>query len=117
MSPTTIFAPVSTPANAIADLSVLVLAVTASIFIVVGGLLVFTLVKFRRRQDDVTEPVQVYGSNQVELAWTVVPTLVVVVLFLATARVITRVQSCDRPAAPMQVVSIGHQFWRESRYL
>src|SRR5207244_3494706 len=76
---------------------------------------VYTLVKFRRRQDDVTEPAQVYGSNQVELAWTVIPTLVVVVLFLATARVITRVQTADRPDA-IHVVAIGHQFWWEYRY-
>jgi cytochrome c oxidase subunit 2 len=116
MSPTSIFAPVSTPAHAIADLSVLVLAVTAAIFIVVCGLLVYTLVKFRRTQDSAGEPPQVYGSNQVELAWTVVPTLIVVVLFLATGRVITRVQRADRPDAAIQVVAIGHQFWWEYRY-
>jgi cytochrome c oxidase subunit 2 len=116
MSPTNIFAPVSTPAHAIADLSVLVLAVTAAIFIVVCGLLVYALVTFRRRPDDLREPAQVYGSNQVELAWTVVPALIVVVLFLATARVITSVQRADRPDGAVQVVAIGHQFWWEYRY-
>jgi cytochrome c oxidase subunit 2 len=90
--------------------------VTAAIFIVVCGVLVYTLVKFRRMQDGATEPAQVYGSNQVELAWTVVPTLIVVVLFLATARVITRVQRPDRPDGAIQVVAIGHQFWWEYRY-
>jgi len=116
MSPTSIFAPVSTPANEIADLSVLVLAVTAAIFIVVSGLLTYALVKFRRRRDDASEPPQVYGSTQVELAWTVVPTLIVVVLFLASARVITRVQRADRPEGTIEVVAIGHQFWWEYRY-
>jgi cytochrome c oxidase subunit 2 len=58
----------------------------------------------------------VYGSNQVELAWTVVPMLIVVVLFLATARVITRVQNAGRPDGAIQVVAIGHQFWWEYRY-
>src|SRR5713101_5621964 len=42
-----------------------------------------------------SEPAQVYGSNQVELAWTVIPILIVVVLFLASARVITFVQSAQ----------------------
>ena len=116
MSPTSIFAPVSTPANEIADLSVLVLAVTAAIFIVVSGLLIYALVKFRRRRDDASEPPQVYGSSQVELAWTVVPMLIVVVLFLASARVITRVQGAERPDGAIQVVAIGHQFWWEYRY-
>jgi cytochrome c oxidase subunit II len=116
MSPTTIFAPVSTPANAIAGLSFLVVGVTGVIFVVVCGLLVYTLARFRRTHDDLREPAQVYGSHQVELAWTVVPMLIVVVLFMATARVITRVQEASRPTDTIQVVAIGHQFWWEYQY-
>jgi cytochrome c oxidase subunit 2 len=116
MSPTSIFAPASTPAGAIAELSTLVLGVTGAIFAVVCGLLVYVLVRFRRTRDDGPEPAQVYGSNQVEIAWTVVPMLILVVLFLATARVITRVQNAGRPDDAVQVVAIGHQFWWEYRY-
>ena len=116
MSPTNIFAPASTPAEAIAGLSMLVLGTTGAIFAVVCGLLVYALVRFRRTRDDGPEPPQVYGSNQVELAWTVVPMLIVVVLFLATARVITRVQRAGRPDGAIQVVAVGHQFWWEYRY-
>jgi cytochrome c oxidase subunit II len=116
MSPTSIFAPASTPADAIAGLSVLVLGVTGAIFMVVAGLLVYTLVRFRRTRDDGPEPAQVYGSNQVELAWTVVPMLIVVVLFLATARVITSVERAGRPDEAIEVVAVGHQFWWEYRY-
>jgi cytochrome c oxidase subunit 2 len=116
MSPTSIFAPASTPANAIAGLSVLVLWVTGAIFVLVCGLLVYALIRFRRTHDQTREPAQVYGSNQVELAWTVVPMLIVVVLFLATARVITRVQEAGRPDDAVQVVAVGHQFWWEYRY-
>jgi cytochrome c oxidase subunit 2 len=116
MSPTTIFAPVSTPANEIAGLVVLVISMTGAIFAIVGCLLVYTIVRFRGTHDDTREPAQVYGSNQVELAWTVIPMLIVVVLFLATARVITRVQEAGRPDETLQVVAIGHQFWWEYRY-
>jgi cytochrome c oxidase subunit 2 len=116
MSPTSIFAPASTPAEAIAGLSVLVLGMTGAIFVLVCGLLVYALVRFRGTRDDGPEPAQVYGSNQVELAWTVVPMLIVVVLFLATARVITRVQNVGRPDGAMDVVAVGHQFWWEFRY-
>src|SRR6202140_47280 len=116
MSPTSIFAPASTPSEAIAGLAVLVLGVTGAIFTFVCGLLVYTLVRFRRTQDDGREPAQVYGSNQVELAWTVVSTLIVVALFLASARVITRVQRAGRPDDAIQVVAVGHQFWWEYRY-
>src|ERR1700751_4572348 len=93
LSPTNIFAPASTPANTIFGLSIFVLAVTATIFVVVFSLLAYAVVRFRKTaDDDGREPPQVYGSNQVELAWTVIPVLIVVALFMATARVIGSVQ-------------------------
>jgi cytochrome c oxidase subunit II len=117
MSPTNIFAPVSTPAKSIFGLSIFVLAVTAAIFVVVFALLVYTVVKFRKKAtDDGREPPQVYGSNQVEIAWTVVPVLIVVSLFMATARVIASVQKAVPDSNAIQVVAIGHQFWWEYRY-
>ena len=117
MSPTNIFAPVSTPAKSIFDLSLFVLAITAVIFVVVFTLLIYSIVKFRATSGDAgREPPQVYGSNQIELAWTVVPVLVVVVLFLATARVIHAVQDAPKPATAVEVTAIGHQFWWEFRY-
>jgi cytochrome c oxidase subunit 2 len=117
MSPTSIFAPASSPAAAISGLSTLVLAVTAVIFVCVSALLVYAIVAFKRRpSDDDTEPAQVYGSNQVEIAWTVIPILIVVALFLASARVITSMQNADRPESTVDVIAIGHQFWWEYRY-
>ncbi len=117
LSPTNIFAPVSTPANSIFGLSLFVMAVTGVIFTVVFSLLVFSVVRFRkRRNDDGREPPQIYGSNQVELAWTVIPTLIVVTLFMATARVIASIQKPSRPASAVEVIAVGHQFWWEFRY-
>ena len=93
------------------------LAVTAVIFAVVFSLLVYSVVRFRKRaDDDGREPPQIYGSNQVELAWTVIPILIVVTLFMATARVIAGIQKPSRPANAIEVVAIGHQFWWEFRY-
>jgi cytochrome c oxidase subunit 2 len=116
-SPTNIFAPASTPAKSIFGLSLFVLAVTAAIFLVVFALLFYSVVKFRKRAtDDGREPPQVYGSNQVELAWTIIPILIVVALFMATARVIAGVQRDARLNNAIQVVAIGHQFWWEYRY-
>jgi cytochrome c oxidase subunit 2 len=117
LSPTNIFAPVSTPAKSIFGLSIFVLAVTAAIFVVVFTLLAYSVVKFRKRNhDDGREPPQVYGSNQVEVAWTVVPILIVVALFMATARVIADIQKASPPPNAIEVIAIGHQFWWEYRY-
>jgi cytochrome c oxidase subunit 2 len=117
ISPTNIFAPVSTSSQSIFELSRLVLVVTAAIFIVVFCLLAYVVVKFRRkRANEWREPAQVYGSTQVELAWTVIPILVVVVLFLATARVIAGIQSAAQPGNALEVTVVAHQFWWEYRY-
>jgi cytochrome c oxidase subunit II len=114
---TNIFAPASTPAKSIADLSVFVLVITGIIFLVVFALLVYSVVKFRGRAMDAgREPAQVYGSTQIELAWTIIPILVVVVLFLATARVIHAIQDAPEPPGAVAVTVIGHQYWWEFRY-
>jgi cytochrome c oxidase subunit 2 len=114
---TNIFSPASTPAQSIADLSVFVLAISGIIFVVVFALLVYSVVKFRGRAIDAgREPAQVYGSTQIEVAWTIIPTLIVVVLFLATARVIHAIQDAPEPPDAVEVTVIGHQYWWEFRY-
>jgi len=62
------------------------------------------------------EPAQVYGSTQIELAWTIIPILIVVVLFLASARVIHAIQDAPEPPGALEVTVIGHQYWWEFRY-
>jgi cytochrome c oxidase subunit II len=117
LSPTNLFSPVSTPAQSIHELALFILAVAAAIFLVVFGLLLYAVVRFRGRPtDDPREPPQVYGSQQIELAWTIIPVLIVVVLFLATSRVIFSTQHPPRPPGAVMVTAIGHQFWWEYRY-
>jgi cytochrome c oxidase subunit 2 len=112
-----IFDPRSTNAEFLYHLSNFVLAITGVIFVVVSSLLAYVMLKFRNRATDVArEPAQVYGSTQIELAWTVIPILIVVVLFLSTARVIHAVQDSAKPAKAVAVTAIGHQFWWEFRY-
>src|SRR2546427_6288371 len=98
------FAPVSTPAFAIREVSFLVLAIVTFIFVVVAGLTVYAIIRYRRRPgDDRREPPQVYGSAQIELAWTVVPFLIVIILFLTTTRYIC---AMERHAAPPEAVGV-----------
>jgi cytochrome c oxidase subunit 2 len=112
-----IFDPHSTPAESIRHLSFFVLGITGLIFLVVFSLLGYVVVKFRSRVGGAErEPAQVYGSTQIELAWTVIPILIVAVLFLATARVIHGIQDAPRPAGAVELTAIGHQFWWEFRY-
>src|SRR5580658_3832400 len=113
-----IWAPASTPAHEIYGVSLFVLLITGTIFAVVGGLLAYVIIRFRVRdeEDALHEPAQVYGSTQVELAWTVIPVLIVVVLFLTTARIIFAIQDAPKPKSALDVTVVGHQFWWEFRY-
>jgi cytochrome c oxidase subunit 2 len=112
-----IFRPASTPAESIYGLAMLVLLVCAAIFLTVAGVLTYTIVRFRRPSIEVDrEPPQVYGSNQIEIAWTVIPLLIVIVLSMATAGVISDVQNKRPSGDTMSVTVIGHQWWWEIRY-
>ena len=116
---TSIFSPNGTPAHSIFGLSTLILTFALGIFLVVGGLLLYALIRFRHRETDpnpLQEPAQIYGSTQIELSWTVVPILIVFMLFLATTRVIFSTERSPKPEAALDVVVIGHQFWWEYRY-
>ena len=113
-----IFTPKSGPAETLFWLAVLVLSVCLVIFLVVAGLLFYAVIRYRRRgpSDDESEPPQVYGGAAIELAWTVMPILIVVVLVLVTARTIGEI---SRPALGEnneQLRIIGHRFWWEVRY-
>ncbi len=117
ISSTSIFAPRSVPAHEIFRLSIFVLIVTGAIWLTVTGLLLHVIIRYRQRPgDDEREPAQIYGSNQIELAWTVIPILIVVVLFLSTVRVIFVIQHSKKPKQALTVQVIGHRYWWEFRY-
>jgi cytochrome c oxidase subunit 2 len=116
-SPTSIFDPAATPAHSVFGLSKLVLSITLGIFLTVGGLMLYAVIRFRQRPtDSQREPAQIYGSDQIELSWTVIPILIVVMMFLTTTRVIWQTEAAPKPSAAVDVVVIGHQFWWEYRY-
>jgi cytochrome c oxidase subunit 2 len=113
-----IFKPFASPAQSEYHIALLTLAITGAIFVVVAALIVYTIWRFRRKPEDDTkqEPPQVYGSNQIEVAWTVIPILIVFVLIGVSARVIAGVQNASPPPATLKVTLIGHQWWWEVRY-
>ena len=112
------FRPLSRPAEMLLEPTQLVLLVTLGIFLVVVGVLVFVLIQFRPRgpEDHLTEPPQIYGSNNIEMAWTVIPCLVVFVLVLVSARSIVEIQDAPMPENAIQIRIVGHQWWWEIHY-
>src|SRR5215472_13203894 len=116
-----IFDPASPPAESIRNLSVLVLAITGFIFVVVEGILIYSIVRFRRRAAAASaQPPQVYGSKPIEIAWTAAPALIVFVLVLVTARTLWEVNvPPPRPRVgdnTLFVTVVGRQWWWEYTY-
>jgi cytochrome c oxidase subunit 2 len=92
---------------------ILIYAGTA-VFIFVEGILVWTLIKFRKRPGQ-PEPVHVHGNTTLEIAWTVIPLVILILIAIPTVRTIFRTQATARSDA-LQVEVIGHQWWWEFRY-
>ena len=124
-----IFDPASPPAESIRALSVLVLAITAFIFVVVEGILIYSVIRFRQgRQvanlphdaNATAEPPQVYGSKPIEIAWTAAPALTVFVLVLVTTRTLWEVNVPPPPPREgdntLFVTVVGRQWWWEYTY-
>jgi cytochrome c oxidase subunit II len=83
----------------------------AVVFVVVGGLIVWSVVRYR---DDGSEgePSQVHGNRTIEAVWTLVPLLIVIVLVVASFRAQNRVNyQSPRPAVIVRVIAFQWQ-WR-----
>jgi len=113
-----IMKPLASPAEAEKNIALFSFAITGVIFVVVAGLIFFTIWKFRRKhdEDEFREPAQVYGSNQIEVAWTIIPVLIVFILIGVTARVIAGVENASPPKDVTKITIIGHQWWWEVKY-
>ncbi len=111
--------PASPISSAILDLHNIVLLVAVTIFVVVEGLLLVAAVRFRRNRQDTHEPPQIHGNRRLELAWTIVPGVIVFALFVMTARAQQTIDAAAysaEPGVPITVAVTGHQWWWEFRY-
>jgi len=116
-----IFAPASPSARSIVDLAILAFVVTGLIFVIVEGVLLYSVWRFRQPpEEQAGEPAQVYGSMPIEIAWTAAPTLIVFFLVLVTTRTLWDVEKITSHSRPgdnaLFVTVIGHQWWWEVHY-
>ena len=116
-SPYSTMAPASTLAERIDQIYRLLIWLGAIVFVGVEAALIYALIRFRRRPGDGIPP-QVHGSLPLEIGWTVVPALILVVIAVPTIRTIFETQQAP-PAVAGEVLNvqvIGHQWWWEIRY-
>jgi cytochrome c oxidase subunit 2 len=83
----------SSQGQAIHDLYTIVFVIAAVIFFVVEGLIIWTVIRYRRRPGDDELPPQTHGHNLAEIVWTVVPTLIVIFLFFVSWQTLNTVEA------------------------
>ena len=86
------------------------LAVGAITFAILG----YILLRFRHRPGDPI-PTQVHGNTRLELAWTLIPAILIAIIAVPTVRTIFATQA-EAPANALTVDVIGYQWWWEFRY-
>jgi cytochrome c oxidase subunit 2 len=88
----------------------------AIIALVVFGVLAVILVRFRQRPGADGLPRQVRGHTALELAWTIAPALILLVIAIPTIQVVFRTQGAAAPPNALAVTVRGWQWWWEFRY-
>jgi cytochrome c oxidase subunit 2 len=91
----------------------IVLGVAAFIFVIVAGLVVYALIRFRRRKG--REPKQFSENVWLEVLWITIPLLIVAGLFVVAVRVMSQVNPPVLGNKPDLTV-VGHQWWWELHY-
>ncbi len=96
------------------NLFFLVFWIAVGVFVVVEGLLVYALIRFRRRRPD-ERPIQLHGNTRLEVAWTLAPALLLAVVAVPTIGTIFALAR-GAPADAMEIRVTGHQWWWEVEY-
>lgn len=94
------------------NLYLLVLGLAAIVFIGVEGFILYAVFRYRRKPGDDVLPEQLHGNNTVEVIWTAIPTVIVLVLFGFSMLTLATVEAHDEePSVTIEVE--GFQFsWR-----
>ena len=107
----TFLRPESTTAREINSLAIRLLVICALVFVVVEGLLIVSIIRFRkRREEDVR---QIHGNTSIEVVWTLIPAVLIAIIFTFTVRTMN---TLDLPGGDVPVQVTGHQWWWEVRY-
>ena len=110
--------PASEIAQQLQDLFATIFWWAVAVFVLVQGALVLTVLKFRagRGQDTEHSPKHVHGNTLVELAWTLAPAVVLVIIAVPTIATIWEVDLPTTDPDALVVEVVGHQWWWEFRY-
>jgi cytochrome c oxidase subunit II len=112
------FPPPSATAEAreIRSLYDIVFWIAAAIFLVVEGLIIWSVIRYRRKPGDDVLPPQTHGNNVAEIAWTVIPTIIVAFLFYISWQTLNSVDAVSKNP-DLRIRAVAGQFQWSFVYL
>jgi cytochrome c oxidase subunit II len=115
---TSLFPPVAVTEQGshIRDLYTIVFLVAAVIFFLVEGLIIWTVLRYRRKPGDDALPAQTHGNNIAEFTWTVVPTIIVAVLFVFSWQTLNVVDTATTQP-DLKIRAVAGQFQWQFDYM
>ncbi|TMV43112.1 cytochrome c oxidase subunit II [Paenibacillus mesophilus] len=94
------------------------LIVMIGVFAVVMIIYVYVLVRFRKRPGQTGVPKQVEGNHKLEIIWTVIPFILLIVIAIPTVKYTFELdKDYSKDPNALQVKVTGHQFWWEFEYM
>jgi cytochrome c oxidase subunit 2 len=107
--------PKTDAAQSVFTLYNIVLAMGAAVFLGVEGFIVYSIFRYRRRDDRL--PPQTHGNTVIEIIWTAIPTVIVLILFVLSVVALGRVEAAGDPATGVDIEVDGFQWQWQFRYL
>jgi cytochrome c oxidase subunit 2 len=87
------------------------------VFILVEGALIWLSLRYRQRKGrSAGVPPQIHGNTRLEVAWTIIPAVILAGVAVPTVATIWELASTPRGAGVLNVDVLGHQWWWEFRY-
>ena len=106
----------SVQGQAIRNLYDVVFAIAVVIFLLVEGLIVWTVIRYRRKPGDDELPPQTHGNNLAEIIWTLVPLALVIFMFVISLQTLNSVDATSSQPN-LKVRAVAGQFQWSFDYL
>ena len=99
----------STQGQATRNLYDIVFVIGAAIFVLVEGLILFAVLRYRRRRGDNELPPQIHGNNKLEIVWTAIPIAIVLALFVLSWQTLNTIDTRQKDP-PVRIGVVAYQW-------
>jgi cytochrome c oxidase subunit 2 len=95
--------------QAVRNLYDIVFIIGIAIFLFVEGLILYAVLRYRRRRGDDELPPQIHGSNKLEIIWTAIPIAIVLALFVISWQTLNTIDA-RKENPPVRIGVVAYQW-------